>query len=650
MKAVLVGTDLMYRKDGKLVPIEINTNVGWDEKNRVESEENIWQLEALAAYVKEHNIKELEFLPGIAQKILDNSEKIQELFAGVTIKVNCSRYIADSDSRLIIRSDYSAEALVDAWCRDKIAFLQSLEGTDLAIEYLLKTSEGLSGNISSVETEYPEDIPNFIMKYRYPQYDKNVYPKLYRFTSREDLVSFAESMPEDFFLMPYYFCKDKLFNKNRIQLVREWSLFIVNAEGSVDSVELGRYTKVCGPLTSKVKYEDIGELKEGYRSQFLTTGWIDRMDDDNCTVLDSCDLVWMSDGSWKVAKNLKKGDIVKSLDIPVQEGYSSTNHEGNYGTLVENLKEEATYVDNKIIGLVKVAEFADIVKFVFTDGTDWYDTADSSYPTVSSINTVEFKKLSNIKAGDQVILISTENDTPTFIEKEVESVSRERKLLDSGYRVSVNGSHLFISKTSEDQQAYAAIEHNVSGPCSEYLWIKYPAGNMPASDTSNIKVEYPSIFSQQYYNPSYRPKFNSEISTSLGDAVTLLNNSYFWDTGFTRLNVKLAQWTGTRYDVTESLTTITTFTIDQNPGFDRYSCKAATVANAVVEHSSSVLSEGTASIASIVANSRVDAITADNQGYGLYTLEGEPLQDLGKTSGCIVQFDRRIDPYQKKIS
>ena len=46
MKAVLVGTDLMYRKDGSLAPIEINTNVGWDEANRVEKEEDVWNLEA----------------------------------------------------------------------------------------------------------------------------------------------------------------------------------------------------------------------------------------------------------------------------------------------------------------------------------------------------------------------------------------------------------------------------------------------------------------------------------------------------------------------------------------------------------------------------------------------------------------------------
>ena len=75
MKAVLVGTDLMYRKDGSLAPIEINTNVGWDEANRVEKEEDVWNLEDLVNFIISKAITEVDFLPGTATRIMS---KLQE--------------------------------------------------------------------------------------------------------------------------------------------------------------------------------------------------------------------------------------------------------------------------------------------------------------------------------------------------------------------------------------------------------------------------------------------------------------------------------------------------------------------------------------------------------------------------------------------
>ena len=101
MKAVLVGTDLMYRKDGSLAPIEINTNVGWDEANRVEKEEDVWNLEDLVNFIISKAITEVDFLPGTATRIMS---KLQELIGpDVQVKiVDDSQEIADSDTKLII--------------------------------------------------------------------------------------------------------------------------------------------------------------------------------------------------------------------------------------------------------------------------------------------------------------------------------------------------------------------------------------------------------------------------------------------------------------------------------------------------------------------------------------------------------------------
>lgn len=461
MKAVLVGTDLMYRKDGSLAPIEINTNVGWDEANRVEKEEDVWNLEDLVNFIISKAITEVDFLPGTATKIMS---KLQELVGpDVQVKiVDDSQEIADSDTNLIIRTGYNDEALVDSFCRDKIDFLKSLQGTPLACEFLLKTAEGFEGEITSVETEYPEDVPNFILKYRYPNYDKSEFPKLYRFHSMKELLSFAEGMPEDFFLMPYYYCKDKLWNNRRILLVREWSFFVANNEGGLDSIEIGRYTKVCDDLTEmSAEVLSNGEFSASCRSMFLSTDWYNKNLRSEVALLDKGDLVWMSDGSWKAIEDIQLGDKVKSLEIPEKEGYDSDNHTGNYGITVEELETETRYIGNAITAIHKLGRFDNIVTFTFTDDTDWYDTDYSSYPTVNAEGEVEFKTLKRIQKGDRVILINIKDiESPKFVVKEVKTISTTRRLLNSGYTVELDGSHLFISRTSSDQQAYAAIEHN----------------------------------------------------------------------------------------------------------------------------------------------------------------------------------------------
>ena len=470
MKAVLVGTDLMYRKDGSLAPIEINTNVGWDETNRVEPLDEIWDLTDLVSYINSHNIEDIVFLPGTATKI---KQKLQELLPEKTVRFSPVEE-EDLENKLIIRTHYSDEALVDSFCRDKIGFLESIKSTSSACEYLLKTKTGFEGEITSVETGYPAGVPNFILKYRYPNYDKHVYPKLYRFNSMEELEAFAnsEAMPEDFFLMPYYFCEDKLWENRRIPLIREWSFFVANSEGSLDSVEIGRYTKLCGDFDLEKVGDWSGELDITYREMFLSTVWYQEPRPSEVALLDEGDLVWMADGTWKEIKDLKVGDLVKSLEIPAKEGFNLKSHTGNYGISVEELESSTRYVENEVTAIGTSRRFDDIVSFTFTDGTDWNDTAYSSYPTVNDAGEVEFKVLEDIAAGDRIVLVSIDNlESPEFVVKEISAITVERKLLESGYTVELNGSHLFISKRPEDLQAYAAIEHNDYpwGNCTEIL-------------------------------------------------------------------------------------------------------------------------------------------------------------------------------------
>lgn len=470
MRAVLVGSDLMYRRDGSLAPIEINTNVGWDDGGRVEPVSEVFNLADIKAFVEAHNIKKI-YLEGEVVKAVKD---FKTTFPDLTIEtITEDQYdeVADEADALAIRTFYSDEALVDSFCRDKINFLKSIQDTELAVEFLLKTSEGFEGSITDLNL-YEDNMPNFILKYRYPSYDHKKYPAFFRFESLKALMNFAnsEDMPEDFFLMPFYYNPDKLYKNERIQMIRNWSVYVANDEGSLDSLYLGKYTKLCGKIdTSKLVWNEDGSLAEG-RDMLVDNIWTKNSSGD--MLVEKDDLVWMADGSWKVASELKVDDEVMSIDIPAGEDVDITKHsEVDYNISLEEFKEVTTYRTNKVTSIVPMTGFTDTIRMIFSDGTDWFDSANSSYPILDPEDgTVMFRELRNLKVGDKVILAGLESteiegEQPNYIVQEIVGLEIERVEVE-GYNISTDGSHLVLTRTSEDVGAYISIEHNALCSCS----------------------------------------------------------------------------------------------------------------------------------------------------------------------------------------
>jgi D-alanine-D-alanine ligase-like ATP-grasp enzyme len=68
MRTVLVGSDFMYNKDGNLVPIEINTNVGWH-NGKVESNEESIDLTELSNFITEQGFTKVVYIGNVTMII-----------------------------------------------------------------------------------------------------------------------------------------------------------------------------------------------------------------------------------------------------------------------------------------------------------------------------------------------------------------------------------------------------------------------------------------------------------------------------------------------------------------------------------------------------------------------------------------------------
>ena len=96
----------------------------------------------------------------------------------------------------------------------------------------------------------------------------------------------------------------------------------------------------------------------------------------------------------------------------------------------------------------------------FTDGTDWYDVAPSTY-LVEREGEIRFIQAQQLLAGDKFILLDTSSsDTVSFVEKIVSNIEKKLEFFN-GWVIEVERAHLFLTKESGDNSSsFVAIEHN----------------------------------------------------------------------------------------------------------------------------------------------------------------------------------------------
>lgn len=428
-KAVLVGTDLAYDSRGKLVPLEINTNVGWDKVNRKETPEEIFDFTELSTYVREHTIKEICLEGEIAEICKD---LIQAAIPDVSVKAITTSDLDEDypDTALVVRTAWSPVALVDSFAANKEKFKKLIRNEDFSEDF--KLPEG--------------NLPNLVVKAVKPQYDKSEYPKFYK----ADVATLK--VPNGFIVEPAVLNVKNLV-EGRIPIFRNWSLFVTDGL-NLDSIYLGTYTKVCGEEfdESKLKYDSHGALVQGRNMlvslDSLATQW------PADALLEASDEVLMSDGTWKSAKDLKVGDSVKSLDL----GDTNIRHTGDVKISVDEI---SNFSEATVDFLTRTRGFRDFVEIEFKDGSTWFDTGKSAY-MLKSGKQVKFVNIEDLKKGDTVYFLDTE--TLKLGTRTVKSVANVRKYVDT-YNVELSGNHVFFSRGAGETSAFASIEHNDTVDC-----------------------------------------------------------------------------------------------------------------------------------------------------------------------------------------
>lgn len=504
MRTLLLGTDFVYGADGVLRPIEINTNIQTS-RNKLEQSiaeqsltDVIMNRDNLISFITDRGFTEVTYIgkePIMSDyiSIICNSlnigyEFIQTVGNSITVP-----YVEDTETKLIIRQSYDTTALVDdTYCRDKVEFLKLIQNEPYGSQFAYRDENGelISTIIDIVDNG---THPNFILKSRYPDYDREVYPKLYKVTNESELNVVLQNVTDTYFLMPYYFNETKLVN-NKVTKIRSLNILY---PPTLESFALGQYTDTTLRFLSDVTYDNTTfQLDNQFNRMYVTSdkGF-------NQPKLLDTDLVQLSDGTFKTALELQVGDELKTIIVPNADNVYYMTENVNYEINLETFLDGAVYTTNTVKQKYRIETNAIIATISFSDGTDWQDTSNSRYLVVNN-GEVKFKAISQLVAGDEVILIDTTNmEFVKSITKQVSSVTIQASEFQ-GWIISVDKTHIFLTKTEQGIEDglfnYATLEHNCYSPytCPKIApncndpWIPGPGTCTPSDKRIKRNIEY----------------------------------------------------------------------------------------------------------------------------------------------------------------
>jgi hypothetical protein len=471
MRAVIVGLDFVYDSVGNLLPIEMNTNIGYPTQ-KVENDSDIFDMTEFQNFVTTNGFLKVTYIGSnyhIRTQIEDvctqlslEFDKIPSPPSAITVP-----YVEDSPTHLVVRTAFDTTAILDdLYCKNKVNYLNLIKDSEFGQEFAyINDEEELINHITSI----PDNgiHPNFILKAVEPAYNRNVYPKFYKVSNQTELDVILQNVTSDYFLMPFYFNETKL-HSGKITKIRKISMLF---PPNLESIHIGAYTDLSiQKLNNNVVFDaNTFEINSTNRSAYFTT---DFRITSSPKLMDD-DYVIMADGTTKSGLDLQVGDLIKTIDIPNVENINNKDILANYQINMETFLSGVTYSTNKVTNKQRIDVAVDIAEIGFDDGTDWFDTLNSSY-LVYENNEIKFKKIKDFVEGDIVLLINTsDNQNVQIQQKIVQTITVKEEEL-SGWTIGVERAHLFLTSATPNNTSvsyfagiehFSAIEHNCSCFC-----------------------------------------------------------------------------------------------------------------------------------------------------------------------------------------
>lgn len=487
MKSVLFSTDFVRRNDGTLTPVEINTNTSHSMKLMEVTLENF--EEKLYGFMNYEELNQFFIQNNITKLIMiDSWAKFTDIF-----KVFCEKYgfeyesillgvdsvnipdIDEAENELVIRISYDSYSLFDdLYARDMFEFHNLIKDEPFSSPVTFIGNDELD-TINELELSIDGILPNYVLKPRFPSYDKQSYPKLYRFENEEKLNNVKSNLTTNDFLQKYEINPSYVEeNGNTVYYYRSIDLLISN---TFDTLNIFSYTGFNAVRidNDSIRYEyevdDNSEMNDGmglkyYPFWYTRTNFVFHFDDTD-KILSYNDVLLN-------ANELKIGDNLKSLKF---DNENIKNGGAGGGTdNIDDLKN-FTLVESNINNINANPEKNLFINIKATNieygNFEWFDGWSNPYLiTKQGTEFASFKseKIGDIEVGDIVYVYN--KTISSLIPLTITEVFFEIKI-NQTYLITLSDSPLFFinidnTNNSEEIGNWFLLQHNAV--CYQYCY------------------------------------------------------------------------------------------------------------------------------------------------------------------------------------
>jgi hypothetical protein len=450
MKAVLIATDYIKTPTNEYKVLEINTQAG------IIADMNLLDWSGITNFIQSNSFEYVHcILPHYDKRFSVKLNEICDSIGGITFQSYETGdssitvpYIEDNDNTLIIRLSYDTTAIIDdEYAKDNYNFLRAVGEQSFNPKTYIPN---IVDDFSNIEDfSYTLDIPNFIIKKRYPNYDKNLHPRLYKIQNLSQLNALKTEVEEDTEFLQELVNSELLSGKRSI--VRGIDI-IYGADLTV--ISMGGY-KVSSFISEDIwenTFSENGLLASKDRPKYIT--YYTNATDLAAYIYDADQLVLMADGSRKEFSQLETGDNVKSISLatlPLDETeYKVSEWTGSHTEFIENFEVSQTAV------VVKTTKTQNTLFVRITlDNTIEWDDLPGTEILIREDDVIRFKLVNELEIGDVMELFSTE--TETIVSKTITNLEITFKENVEVGTIDVEPIDLFLPLVSN---VYAIVQHN----------------------------------------------------------------------------------------------------------------------------------------------------------------------------------------------
>jgi hypothetical protein len=494
MRAVITGTDYIKDIDGSFKAIETNTNVGLS----VDVSRYI-DMDSFSEFVSTNGFNEIV--------VIHNNTNIQLMISGIELEPKSLDYrsdmgfvsllktfysgsgvtittqkleetavtipdIEDSEDKLIIRLAFDTTALIDdIYARDNWEFLKLMhdyDSTSIPKTYINDTELGFD-SIGNVLRDNGAQ-PNYCIKKRITPADNNVYPKLFKVTSVEQLDSIKAGLEADEYLQEFIYNPSDFLN-NKIKIYRGVDM-VYGGELDVINLWVVEHTNIMDVIDTP-DYDDNSEIQIWDRNRYTTKFNAKTSDiaiklsaDEGTKILDTNDDIIF-------VENLNVGDLVKSVNVPGMINGTDTAATLNWVGDVEDIISNSTVTQSQLISKTETDYFGLIIEFELENGSVFSDVPHAKIMVETEISgsTVSvFKPYNDLNVGNTILI--WDNLTNTIIKNDIVDIRYSYQKLKA-YTINVDEFDLFLTLEESEGNRYGLLTHNYNYDCKIYNCYGY---------------------------------------------------------------------------------------------------------------------------------------------------------------------------------